>query len=312
MVDVADTSMNHLHPSIHALLQADDRERIRNIKSPKWVGYKKAEEGLNLLEDLLDHPKHHRMPGLLIYGETNNGKTMLSQRFIRDHPAEDNPTGNSANIPVLHIQMPPDATMRDFFISILDAGFASYGERDSIAVLRVNTLNHLRVCGTRMLIIDEFHNMLQGSGGKTQRGFMALIRFLINELQIPIVCFGTEKARIPFKYDAQLSNRFERFELPNWKYDREYARFLNSYERLLPLRRKSNLIEPKLAKYIIEKAEFTIGEVADLLKKGAIHAIKSGAEIIDREVLEQSGYKSPSNPDRQPPSEAVAQRLMRS
>jgi len=312
MVSSANDAMDHLHPSVHALIQADDRDRIRNIKSPKWVGYQCAEEGLRLLEELLDHPNHHRMPGLLIYGETNNGKTMLSQRFLRDHPAEDNPAGEKANIPVLQIQMPPDATMRDFFISILDAGFASYGERDSIAVLRVNTLNHLRVCGTRMLMIDEFHNMLQGSGGKTQRGFMSLIRFLINELQIPIVCFGTEKARVPFKYDAQLSNRFQRYELPLWKYDREYARFLNSYERLLPLRKKSNLIEPKLAKYIIEKAEFTIGEVADLIKKGAIFAINSGSEFIDREGLEKCGYKSPSDPDRRPPSKATIQRLMRS
>jgi GTPase SAR1 family protein len=49
----------------------------------------------------------HRMPNLLIVGDTNAGKTMLANRFVQVHPADDNPHGEAAIVPVLAIQTPP-------------------------------------------------------------------------------------------------------------------------------------------------------------------------------------------------------------
>ena len=44
-----------------------------------------------------------------------------------------------------------------------------------------------------MLVIDELHNILAGSPAR-QREFLALLRFLGNELRIPIVGVGTKEA----------------------------------------------------------------------------------------------------------------------
>ena len=49
------------------------------------------------------------MPNLLMVGETNNGKTMLVQRFRKQHPASNNPGGDDIVLPVLVIQSPPVA-----------------------------------------------------------------------------------------------------------------------------------------------------------------------------------------------------------
>jgi hypothetical protein len=62
------------------------------------------------------------MPNLLILGPTNNGKTMIVEKFRRAHPAVDAmdaPRGVSV-IPVLTIQMAPGADERRFFGAILD------------------------------------------------------------------------------------------------------------------------------------------------------------------------------------------------
>lgn len=66
--------------------------RIRRIRSPRYVAYEAGEAILGRLAWLYDHPKVVRPPCSLIYSDTNNGKTALAQKFVRDHsPAEDSP-----------------------------------------------------------------------------------------------------------------------------------------------------------------------------------------------------------------------------
>ncbi|MBP6918808.1 MAG: TniB family NTP-binding protein [Legionellaceae bacterium] len=43
------------------------------------------EEAVIKLEALISHPKRQRMPNLLIVGPTNNGKSMIIEKFRRTH-----------------------------------------------------------------------------------------------------------------------------------------------------------------------------------------------------------------------------------
>src|SRR5258705_8898580 len=69
---------SHLSPAVRAALELSDEERIQRVRSPRWIGYPMAKRVLDRLEDLLTYPQTHRMPGLLLVGETNNGKTRSS------------------------------------------------------------------------------------------------------------------------------------------------------------------------------------------------------------------------------------------
>lgn len=122
----------HLHKKTATYLDADTEERIWHIRSPHWIGYPQAEHILNKLEDLLVYPKIHRMPNLLIVGDTNNGKTMLAHRFLRKHPADQNLDGDSVLVPVLLVQAPPVPDEGRFYNTILDAIFAPYKSHDRI------------------------------------------------------------------------------------------------------------------------------------------------------------------------------------
>ena len=44
--------------------------------------YARAEYINGRLEDLMQRPGSHRMPNLLVVGDTNNGKTALVNRFL--------------------------------------------------------------------------------------------------------------------------------------------------------------------------------------------------------------------------------------
>src|SRR6059058_4728546 len=100
----------HLNTAAREVLDLPAAERIEHIRRSRWIGYPRAKQLLAKLDDLLTHPKTHRMPNLLIVGDTNAGKTMLANRFVQGHPANDNPAGDAAVVPLLAVQAPPGPT----------------------------------------------------------------------------------------------------------------------------------------------------------------------------------------------------------
>src|SRR5277367_1358807 len=89
-----------------------------------------------------------------------------------------------------------------------------------------------------MLVIDEVHS-LQAGTVREQARFLNMLRFLGNELRIPLVCVGTQAARNALRADGQLVRRFEAFALSPWRDDDEFAGLIGSLMRSLPLRRES-------------------------------------------------------------------------
>src|SRR6266581_7954547 len=111
--------MNHLIPAAAAELDRPVEERISRLRRPAWIGYTRAQNILDQLEHLLRHPGTHRMPNLLLVGDTNNGKTMLIRRFVEQHPAEPGEIGSTRRL--LLIQAPPVPDERRLYFAILDA-----------------------------------------------------------------------------------------------------------------------------------------------------------------------------------------------
>lgn len=285
-------TQDFLHPRTRQLLGQSSEARLRDVMSPKWIGYHRAKEALAKLEGLFSHPKTHRMPNLMIHGPTNNGKTMIVRRFLRDHPPSDNPGGDAVEVPILLVQMPFSPEPRRFYRAILDQLFATYRHSDTLANLETQAVRLLKSCGIQVLIIDELHNILAGRADN-QRQFLNLIRYLGNELEIPVVCLGIQSALRAIQIDEQLANRFEPFGLPVWTDGKEFRRLLNSIESILPLKERSNLSEEGLAGTIMALSEGTIGEVLMLLRAGAKLAIEAEVERIDEKVLRNCGYISP-------------------
>ena len=288
----------HLHKKTATYLDVDTEERIWHIRSPHWIGYPQAEHILNKLEDLLVYPKIHRMPNLLIVGDTNNGKTMLAHRFLRKHPADQNLDGDSVLVPVLLVQAPPVPDEGRFYNTILDAIFAPYKSHDRIDKEQTQVIHLLKRMQTRMLIIDEIHHILAGSMNR-QRAFLNVIKYLGNDLQIPIVGIGTKDAFRVLQTDPQLSNRFEPAVLPRWNLDRNFLRLLVSFERIILLKRPSELQTRELAVRLYNMSEGYIGELSRVLTEAAATAVQNETEQINHEVLDSIGWVTPTERKRQ-------------
>jgi type II secretory pathway predicted ATPase ExeA len=291
------TAVDHLGEAARQALELPDEERIRSLRQVRWITYTRAREILGRFEDLLLYPPMHRMPCLLVVGETNNGKTAIVNRFERLHPANDNRNGDSIRVPVLTVQAPPVPEENRFYASILDSLGSPYRASESAARRQIQVLHVLRAAGLRMLIIDEVHHIIAGHIGK-QRIFLNVLKYLANELRIPLVGVGTVDAVRAIQTDPQLANRFEPVALPAWELNREFQMLLASFESTLPLRKPSCLADERMATKLLAMSEGTIGELSRILVAAATEAIRSGRERIDEKTLREIDWQPPSERKR--------------
>ncbi len=158
------------------------------------------------------------------------------------------------------MQAPPLPDERRFYRAILATVFAPFRPSKTAGNLQFEVVQLLSVIGMKMLVIDEIQHVLAGPMLK-QRHFLNVIKYLGNELQIPIVAVGTYDAFHAIGTDPQLANRFEPVLLPRWTMTEDYLRLLASFEVALALQRRSRLAQTTLAQKILSLTEGTIGEI---------------------------------------------------
>jgi hypothetical protein len=80
--------------------------------------------------------------------------------------------------------------------------------------------------------------------------------------------------------DQPLADRFSAAELPAWENDAALEQLLLSFESVLPLRRPSELRDPKIHQRILSLTEGVLGRICGLLETAAREAIRTGEERI--------------------------------
>jgi len=290
--------LTHLQEKARPHAMLPDAERIQIIKVGYRVKYRRAVEVLTHMEDLLSHPRIDRMPHLLLVGDSNNGKSAILSQFCADHPADPNPDGDAAIVPVIKIAASgPD--IGDLCTRILDQINAPYREKATPSERIRTTKKILAQTQTKMLLIDEIQHMTAG-GAVKQREFRNGIKDLGNELRMSIVAAGVEEAFTVFTTDPQLSNRFHPEYLPNWGLTQETGKLLASFARRLPLRKPSELTSPEILQKIVWMSEGLLGEIYAVLEIAAITSINSGQEQITLDTLDKIQWVNPSNRRNRP------------
>ena len=286
-------SLDHLHPKVRPLAELGNIERTKHIQSARWIGYDRANSILDKMEGLFTRTRVPRMPGMLLVGGTNNGKTGLLHRFRKLHKTVDDPAADHLEMPVLFIECPPGPDERRFYNAILDELGAPYKTREAPEEKHKQVKRLLETVGTRILLLDEIHNVLAGPTNR-QRQFFNVIKHLCNDLCLPLVCAGTAEARNAVTTDRQLANRLVNTPLPRWDDGVEFWRLLTSFEQLLPLKRPSDLKSEALSSKIMTLSEGILGEAATILVEAACLAVKTGEERITLKVIRSLGFVRPS------------------
>ena len=96
--------LSHLAPADRHQAEFDDGARIAIIQRDRWIDYPRAAQARERLNRLLATPQRERMPCMVLYGESNIGKTLIIRRFTRDHPNAFDAAAGVERIPVAESQ----------------------------------------------------------------------------------------------------------------------------------------------------------------------------------------------------------------
>jgi len=285
--------LRHIREEFRPYATLSDEERIRFARTDLWIPYSEAEAILSRCESILDAPRSIRPENLLLVAPSNNGKSSMLRQFRDRHPPDDNPGGDAAIVPVLLVENPPKPEEGRFYEAILQAINAPHkiigtaGEKEALVRQDLTRLQ------TRVLLLDEFHDVLAGGPRQQQLLFNVLKKFG-NTLQISIIAAGTGDAESALRRDIQLDNRFEKRPLNYWGADRAFAQMVLEIVSVLPLRKPSTIKDPAILRRIHARSQGTLGGINAILRKAAIYAIKNGIEYIDLNAIENSEYQEPS------------------
>ncbi len=291
------TDYSHIAPQFRTVMERSDVERIEFLNEARWIEYRAGSKLLELLQSLLLKPPRPRMQNLMIVGASNSGKTTLIDRF-RTTTGQPYISDDGVSVrPVIYAEIhKPNES--ELYSAILEGFWAPHNPAAPLPKLRHQAMHLIRSARARMLIVDEIHTILNGSSGK-KIDLMNELKMLANKLQIPLVLVGTRLAAQLVDLDPQYSSRFEVISLPNWAVDADFQRFLKTFESVLPLKRPSKLYSPDLATLIHAISDGVTGNVEYLLQECAKEAIQSGAEVIDRALLERNKWMRPTNGKRE-------------
>lgn len=283
----------HLAGEVAKVADQDKEARIAYIRRDRFVLHQRAENVLTDLEMLYRMEDAVRPQGRLIVGRSLMGKSTVFDEFLRNHRASDNPDGDAAVVPVLLVQY-PEAASEGIYPEILAKLNAQLPVNAQPRIQRKAAVELLKSIGLRVLLIDELHNVLEGSANAQRKGLNS-IKYLMNELRRPVVCAGTVEVFNAIKSDPQLDSRLKRLPLARFKDDADFQELLAGFELLLPLREASGLYDELLSTQIFQVTRGIVGEVVDLLNSAAIYAIENEVECITEDVIKAVTGQRPTD-----------------
>ncbi len=181
----------------------------------------------------------------------------------------------------------PSKRQRDrrLYAQILTALGVPQNPRASVVELEQVAIRLMRAMDVQVLLLDEVHNILAGTFPE-QRIVLNTLRYISNELQVSLVCFGVNEAREAISGDVQLARRFEEFPLTRWSADDEFEDLVLAIVRNLPLRNPT-VLSSRAMRRLLQVTDGITSKVFRLLDQLAIEAIKSGAERVGDDAIDQ-------------------------
>jgi hypothetical protein len=73
--------------------------------------------------------------------------------------------------------------------------------------------------------------------------------------------------------------------LPRWHNDEAFHRLLSSFQAILPLKQRSDLVSPAMRRLLLERTDGVTVRLVRLIETLAVEAIRAGSEQINQNSL---------------------------
>jgi hypothetical protein len=277
-------SYPHLDPRIWNIASEDSAARIRMIEKDLFIEHDYSKYLNSVLDEFMCGPKQTRMPCLLILGDAGMGKTAQLHRFQRQFP--DNRDENSGQLQrhIIMVNVPTEPTKMNLQFALLEAlgapSVARHRSIDQAGVIRRMLSAHR----TKIVVFDEIQHICH-SKSRDRAVVLDTLKSVSTECQISVICAGTPSVEREFHADPQIERRFDITSFVSWTVGVAFRRFLETYERIRPLRLASNLADPAMMREILGETGGVTHRIMQRLNAAAIVAIHEKTERITADLI---------------------------
>lgn len=303
---------DHLLPEVRALLSLPLEDKVAFLKKRlaiRVVKEKSADSVIYIPRKVYDDISEEMKDSFLLAKEKSPCSCLAmagppgtgKSEFIRQWIAEMVTKGLCKSNEVLWFDIERTSGQKRLYEAILAKLGVMYNNRDNADELLRLVLDELESRGVKMLIIDEFHNLL--AGDTTIQETLNAVKYMYNNSTLAIVLAGTPRIETLIKADTdgEMEGRFPVWKVLKWEAQKseddelyeDYINTLNLLEMWLPLPEPSRLSSATRATMILEWSHGVPRYVFLLVKGAAIIAIKNNSTRIRDEDFERAKVRLP-------------------
>ncbi|QIZ75747.1 TniB family NTP-binding protein [Ferrimonas lipolytica] len=232
---------------------------------------------------------NHRLGGsqqcMLVTGDTGAGKTELIKHYLKRVPHIQG--GGYTHRPVLLSRIPSHANLNSTLIELhkdLGHPFSTRRRgRSNDQSLTESLVRLLSSCGTELIIIDEFHELLEFQSDASRAGIANRLKFISEKSEIPIVLVGmpwAEKIAEEPQWGRRLINRrtipyFKLSEQP-----KHYLQFLMGLALRMPFNKPPKLELQHTAYALFAASRGRVSDLKEFLYEATKLALSERAETL--------------------------------
>ncbi len=235
----------------------------------------------------LEAPDSTKPVGLIVTGESDTGKSRMMKEFAKlnaRRPSEDN---SYDIIPVILLHAPGKMDRFGLVREIISKISPIVPRTKEYDELERYALGLMMTHRVKTVLIDEAGDLTGGAISRKDLETLSALKHLVNKSQRPFVLGGVDNVNFMINHDPQTQSRFP-MHVELRPFDKEdFAKAFLSFERVLPLRRRSLLRDNEMIARVYDVTLGYIGRLSRLLMKATELAITSREERITPKLMSE-------------------------
>ncbi len=169
---------------------------------------------------------------LCLIGETGVGKTTLVRSYAAAFPRHETPLGSRT--PILYLETPHPITVKGMTSALLNALGDPRAFKGTQPEMNARLQGFLGDCGTRLVILDDFHHLIDKQTNRILRDVSEWLKVLIKNTGIVYLVVGIEgEVERILTANPQLSRLFVRERLRPFPWQPAHPETVSDFARLI-------------------------------------------------------------------------------
>jgi energy-coupling factor transporter ATP-binding protein EcfA2 len=255
-----------------------------------------------LRQDISDCQQLSKLAGeaqcMSLEGPTGAGKTTLIRDYAALFPTEDRPDG--VHMPVFYMPMPSPATTKGTASKMLSYLGDPAAQRGTQWSLDYRLANLIPACGVELVILDDFHNLIETETDRVLEKVSDWLKALIKETGVPFLVIGIEgKVERILQANRELSRLFAvretlypfTWDWSNPEANAEFVQFMTVTEQLVGLPLTTDVSRDEILWRLHYATDGIVANLMNLIRSSVLLAHKASESHISLAALEHAFSK---------------------